>query len=62
MFELKKCPFCGTPSAWLYETEPIAEGELTEYNVECDNCGASTAYFHTKEEAANAWNMRPNDD
>ena len=52
MDELKPCPFCGDETAM----------RLFYYNlfirVKCDECGASSGYRKTEEEARQAWNMR----
>lgn len=48
--KLKPCPFCGC----------IAELLTIDYEFLCicNKCGASTKYYETAKEAAEAWNNR----
>ncbi len=65
--ELKPCPFCGGTAKF------ISFSEIRSYRpaclVKCDDCGASVREFVSedntfsyKDEAANAWNRRANDE
>jgi Lar family restriction alleviation protein len=59
--KLKPCPFCGNNEAWIVETDSGIMGLAGEYYVSCFNleiCGAQTANWQTKTEAARAWNRR----
>ena len=51
--KLKRCPFCGG--------EPVFrtyEGDECEYQVSCQYCFAETWIEESKEEAAELWNRR----
>ena len=57
-FKLKPCPFCGGKAVFAlgekYRKEHIQESDW----IECSSCGAETAYFDSRKEAAEAWNRR----
>lgn len=51
--ELEPCPFCGS--------NPVLEMDESWYwqhHVFCPECGVSTGYFDTAEEAKQVWNRR----
>lgn len=50
---MNRCPFCGGSGV-------VKSGALL-FKVECDNCGASTKYCSSREDAISLWQMR-NDD
>lgn len=54
MNEIKKCPFCGNKNTL------IVNSDYGQYHAVCSardgGCGASSGYFESKEEAAEAWN------
>lgn len=55
--EIQACPFCGS-LAFLHEHERIFNGN-DGYRVECEGtCHSMTCYWHTREQAASAWNRR----
>ena len=49
---MNKCPFCGGNGV-------VKSGTLF-FKVECDNCGASTKYCSSREDAISMWEMRDN--
>ena len=51
---MNKCPFCGGSGV-------VKSGALL-FKVECDNCGASTKYCSSREDAISMWQMRNDDD
>ena len=51
---MNKCPFCGGSGV-------VKSGALL-FKVECDNCGASTKYCSSREDAISFWQMRNDDD
>lgn len=51
---MNKCPFCGGSGV-------VKSGALL-FKVECDNCGASTKYCSSREDAISLWQMRNDDD
>jgi Lar family restriction alleviation protein len=56
--ELLPCPFCGNCA-------DIAQDQSSDYQshwtwfVECTGCGAMISIMETKQQAVNAWNLRP---
>lgn len=48
--KLKPCPFCGGTKLYYFKGK--------SYGLECAHCGAGLSGYKTKEEAAEAWNMR----
>lgn len=73
MADLKPCPFCGSRAhakAEKIESNPdvgAGWGIDTAHYVECTNCEAQSATFHSQmlrdpaAYAAKAWNMRADD-
>jgi Lar family restriction alleviation protein len=57
--KLKLCPFCGC-EAWLHSHGSIfSTGNTIGHRIECEgSCHAMTCYWHTKEQAIEAWNRR----
>ena len=51
---MNRCPFCGGSGV-------VKSGALL-FKVECDNCGASTKYCSSREDAISLWQMRNDDD
>ena len=52
---LKPCPFCGSNKVQLY----VCPNEVkTAYVVQCIDCGASSAYMHSRKDAIEMWNRR----
>lgn len=51
---MNRCPFCGGSGV-------VKSGALL-FKVECDNCGASTKYCSSREDAISMWQMRNDDD
>ena len=60
MSELKPCPFCGESTVTMICR--INDDWRNRYSVLCDyergGCGAESGWYHSKEEAAEAWNRR----
>jgi Lar family restriction alleviation protein len=60
MAELKPCPFCGATDN--KKLRPTSGVELSReegiFQVFCWECGASSGYFRTEQEAIEAWNRR----
>lgn len=50
---LKGCPFCGSSDVG-HDTLKVN----SSCRVKCNNCGVSTKYYDTIEEASSAWNTR----
>ena len=60
MSDLKDCPFCGS-IAFMYADggNVLEDGSRIGYRVECEGaCHAMTCYWHTEQQAADAWNQR----
>lgn len=51
---MNRCPFCGGSGV-------VKSGALL-FKVECDNCGASTKYCSSREDAISLWQIRNDDD
>ena len=51
---MNRYPFCGGSGV-------VKNGDLL-FKVECDNCGASTKYCSSREDAISLWQMRNDDD
>lgn len=51
---LKKCPFCNGQATFVES--------LSDVWIVCEECGAGTGVFGTKEDAVAAWNNRPLED
>lgn len=49
--ELKNCPCCDGEAYFGSDVRH-------QYRVICSNCGVTTKWYHSAEEAANAWNKR----
>ena len=56
MNELKKCPFCGG-EADCNNAGFIKAGNLM-WATECLDCGVTTDFFDSEQEAIEAWNRR----
>jgi Lar family restriction alleviation protein len=60
--ELKNCPFCGTPTAKVFQADP----PYNDWFVKCTKCNNSmpltNATVHSKAEAVAAWNLRSTED
>lgn len=60
--ELKACPFCGKKEPVEMMTADGKNGYRNRYFVLCcyyiGGCGAAGGVYHTKVEAADAWNER----
>ena len=57
---LDSCPFCGSDRIEGF-TYPKNDRMFKEY-VSCEQCGASTTTYKTRQEAIDAWNRRYTDD
>jgi Lar family restriction alleviation protein len=55
--ELKPCPFCGGCKIG-FAISKGSRGYPDQYDVCCDDCGASTDLFHEKIQAVEKWNTR----
>ena len=71
MDNLKPCPFCGKRVAVLDTCKGVEEcshfedcGDTGYRTIVCDvnkgGCGASSGYYKSEAEAAEAWNRRDN--
>lgn len=63
--ELKPCPFCGskwTQVRWIGFKDAPPSGFTPGFRGECTDCGASTTSFWSEADAAEAWNMRDDND
>ena len=62
MEKLKPCPFCGEYGSVRLMTRHGKDGWRDRFYVLCEydsgGCGASGGWYHTKEEAIEAWNRR----
>lgn len=57
MAQAEGCPFCG--KRWtIMDTIKNAAGEAVRYRNACAICGASTRWYETEDEAAEAWDRR----
>lgn len=65
--ELKPCPFCGGEAAEddnaqvYFDRDTLAEVDYDEpdgFWIECEECGAMTGEFETRQEAIEHWNTR----
>jgi hypothetical protein len=59
------CPFCGCVSYEYTHKHGVFSGQHYDkytnadgHKIRCDGCGVQTCWWHTKEEAINAWNAR----
>ena len=57
MSELKPCPFCRGEAEFVKIGYQDRDDIISPY-VFCKNCGVTTAWYETKEEAKDAWNRR----
>lgn len=64
--KLKPCPFCGGEAKLVDYGQ---EGDFEDWDVECEKCGIlfvapgkEEGWVTTKEEAAEAWNRRAQDE
>ncbi|MBQ7220714.1 MAG: Lar family restriction alleviation protein [Synergistaceae bacterium] len=56
---LKYCPFCGATSIRACDkTYYYRQGEERMYWYECKHCKSRSGEYHSREEAAGAWNRR----
>lgn len=60
--ELKDCPFCGD-LAWPHHSRSAFSGHCSGgsegWRIECEGkCHAMTCWWHSKQEAVEAWNSR----
>ena len=56
---LKKCPFCGGKG----HTQHSSSDEYPDLiYIQCEKCGNMSGDYLTHEEAASAWNRRPDAD
>ena len=54
---MKPCPFCGSKSWELVQKLVFSDGQ--GWRMECvGECSAKTCWWHSKEEAIEAWNRR----
>lgn len=62
MNKLKPCPFCEESEPVQMMTRIGKNGWRNRYYVLCEydsgGCGASSGWYHSEEEAAEAWNRR----
>ena len=60
--ELKFCPFCGEEEAPTVIVRAGQNGWRDRNAVLCDyekgGCGAESGWYHSREEAVDAWNRR----
>ena len=60
--KLKPCPFCGSLLAVRIVMRKGAGGWRNRYSVLCDyddeGCGSESGWYHSEEEAVEAWNRR----
>lgn len=54
MLELKSCPHCNGSGRIV----SVSGFKSDRYRVACEECGASTCYHDTEQEAVSAWNRR----
>jgi len=63
--DLKPCPFCGDGHAPTSIVRLGKNGWRDHHAVLCDygagGCGAESGWYHSREEAIEAWNRRAND-
>ena len=59
------CPFCGVFSYEYAHKRGVFSGQYYEaysntdgHKIRCEGCGVQTCWWHTKEQAINAWNAR----
>lgn len=61
MTDITRCPFCGFKEPHV-TVHPGADGFRDRYSVLCDyrdgGCGADGPWYHSREEAVDAWNRR----
>lgn len=60
MSDFKACPFCN--GSRISGVTLSDESRLFREYVCCEDCGACTATYETKEQAVAAWNRRAGDD
>ena len=56
--KIEDCPFCGAFADLQHHGSIFSVGQRDGYRIECANCAAKTCYWHTAEQAKNAWNQR----
>lgn len=58
--KMKPCPFCGCRPKLIELNKGFGgmTGNIYDYSVRCAGCRASTATFHSIEDARKAWNKR----
>jgi Lar family restriction alleviation protein len=52
------CPFCGSKEV-IIDTFNYASGKPHQYRALCQDCGTTSRWCDTEEEAWTAWNRRP---
>lgn len=58
--KIKPCPFCGGRPKLIELNKGFAgfTGSVYDYSVKCGACRATTATYHTIDDAKRAWNRR----
>ena len=58
--KIKPCPFCGGHPKLIELNKGFAgfTGNVYDYSVKCGACRATTATYHTIDDARRAWNRR----
>jgi hypothetical protein len=58
MSELKPCPCCGCQHPAIMAKMIFKSGSPLGFRIECQDCRLMTCWWHTEEEASEAWNTR----
>ena len=57
--KLKNCPCCNKKAHFRFSFERFfGLGHHARYSAHCSACGLHTRLYRTRQQAANAWNMR----
>lgn len=56
--ELKPCPFCGGSEITVVFNPTEGVDMTGMYIVSCDDCGGTSGYRYTQDDAVAAWNGR----